>query len=56
MTDNLQLAQMIAWDLALMMLVPVTLFKNAAGYGVVPSAEFEGDAETIVTEYDPFDR
>ena len=32
-----------------------TLFKADAAYGIVPSAEFDGDPETVVREYDPWD-
>lgn len=56
MTDNLALAQSIAWNLALTLMVSVTLFRTDGGYGVLPTAEFDGAADTILTEYDPFDR
>lgn len=55
MTDNLSLAQAIAWDLAKTLMVSITLFRCAAGYGVVPTAEFDGLPDMIVTEFDPFD-
>lgn len=55
MTDNLSLAQSIAWNLASTLLVSVTLFRAGTGYSVVPSAEFDGAAEAILTEYDPFE-
>lgn len=35
-------------------MVCITLFKAADGYGVLPSAEFEGSSDSIVREYDPF--
>lgn len=53
MTDNLVLAQQIAWDLARTLLVSVTLFRCAERFSVIPTAEF--DADQIITEYDPFD-
>ena len=56
MTDNLALAQQIAWDLARTLMVSITLFPCAGGYGVLPSAEFDGAAELVITEFDPFDR
>lgn len=56
MTDNLPLAQRAAWDLAKTLLVPITLFRGPGGYGVLPSDEFDGPAEAVLTEYDPFDR
>lgn len=55
MTDNLVLAQQIAWDLARTLLVSVTLFRCAERFSVIPTAEFDGDADQIITEYDPFD-
>jgi hypothetical protein len=54
MSDNLNLAQQFAWDLATTLMACITLFKGEGGYGVVPSAEFDGDPDTIVREYDPF--
>jgi hypothetical protein len=56
MTDNLALAQQIAWDLARTLLVPVTLFRCAGRFSVIPTAEFDGEPDQILTEYDPFDR
>jgi hypothetical protein len=56
MTDNLALAQAIAWNLAQTLMVSITLFRCTGGYSVVPTAEFDGTADTIVTEFDPFER
>lgn len=56
MTDNLALAQQIAWNLARTLLVSVTLFRCADRFSVVPTAEYDGDPGHILTEYDPFDR
>ena len=47
-------AQKFAWSLATSLKVCITLFKTTNGYGVLPSAEFDGDVETVVREYDPF--
>jgi hypothetical protein len=55
MIDNLNLAQSIAWNLALTLMVSVTLFRTDGGYGVLPTAEFDGLADTILTEYDPWE-
>ena len=35
-------------------MVCVTLFRAGAAYGVMPSAEYDGDASQILHEYDPF--
>ena len=53
---SLSLAQKNAWNLAKTLMVCVTLFKSGSGYGVMPSAEFDGAAETVIHEYDPFER
>ena len=55
MTDNLPLAQAIAWNLALTLMVSVTLFRTEAGYSVLPTSEFDGTADMILTEFDPFE-
>ena len=53
---SLSLAQRSAWSLAKTLMVCVTLFKGEAGYGVMPSSEFDGDSTQIVHEYDPWER
>ena len=53
---SLSLAQRSAWSLAKTLMVCVTLFKDDAGYGVMPSSEFDGDSALIVHEYDPWER
>ena len=52
---SLSLAQRSALSLAKTLMVCVTLFKAGTGYGVMPSSEFDGDPETIVHDYDPFE-
>ena len=39
----LSLDQKNAWSLARTLMVCITLFKAGSGYGVVRSAEFDGD-------------
>ena len=51
---SLTIAQRHAWSLARTLMVCVTLFHAGSGYAVVPTSEFDGDADSIVTEYDPF--
>lgn len=49
-------AQALAWSLATSLMACVTLFRAADGYGVLPGAEFDGDPEAVIHEYDPFSR
>ena len=51
---SLPTAQKFAWSLATTLMTCVTLFRAADGYSVLPSAEFDGDPEVIVHQYDPF--
>ena len=51
---SLSIAQKNAWSLAKSLMVCITLFKVDRGYGVVPSAEFDGDPATVLHEYDPW--
>jgi hypothetical protein len=55
MSQSLSLAQDVAWNLATTLMVCVTLFKADIGYGVLPSSEFDGDPESIIYDYDPFE-
>ena len=50
----LSLAQKNAWSLARTLMVCITLFKASSGYGVVTSAEFDGDPAAVLHEYDPW--
>lgn len=50
---SLCIAQKNAWSLARTLMVCITLFKAGSGYGVVPSAEFDGDPATVLNDYDP---
>jgi hypothetical protein len=51
---SLSLAQRSAWNLAKTLMVCVTLFKAGSAFGVMPSAEFDGDPDSVVHEYDPW--
>ena len=55
MSQNLSAAQRRAWNLATTLMVPVTLFKTGSEFGVMPSSEFDGDADAVVHDYDPFE-
>lgn len=50
----LNTAQRFAWNLAQTLMVEITLFETESGYAAIPSAEFDGDADCVVREYDPF--
>lgn len=53
MATDLTLANRYAHSLAASLMVPVTVFRSEAGYGVVTSDEFEGDPADVVREFDP---
>lgn len=52
----LNLAQKVAYNLAVTLMVTVVLFRTDAGYAVMLEAEFDGDTAQIVHLYDPYDR
>ncbi len=53
---SLSLAQRNAWSLAKSLMVCVILFRAGQTYGVMPSVEFDGDPESVIHVYDPFER
>lgn len=53
---SLPTAQKLAWNLATTLMACITLFKAGDGFGVMPTAEFDGDPATVVHEYDPYAR
>ena len=55
MSHNLTLAQKHAFTLAKTLMVPVTLFEIDGEFGVMVSSEYDGEASTIVHEYDPYE-
>jgi hypothetical protein len=55
MSHNLTIAQTNAFNLAQMLMAPVTLFQNDGQFGVMPSAEYDGDEETVIHIYDPWE-
>lgn len=54
MSQTLSAAQSRAWNLATTLMVCITLFRAGHEFGVMPSAEFDGDPLTVIFEYDPF--
>lgn len=54
MSHNLAIAQNNASNLAQMLLAQVTLFRNDGYFGVMPSAEYDGEDDTVIHVYDPW--
>src|SRR5258708_36529057 len=56
MSQPLKTAYARAWNLATTLMVCITVFKAGDGdFGVMPSAEFDGDPASILHEFDPFE-
>jgi hypothetical protein len=54
---TLSLAQSYGWNLARTMMACIVVFRiNEKAFGVAEAREFDGDPQSIVREYDPFDR
>ena len=48
-------AQAFAFSLASTLMVSIVIFQTGDGtLGVIPAPEFDGDADTIIAELDPF--
>lgn len=52
---SLNLAQKVAYNLAVTLMVTVVLFQTDRGYGVMIEAEFDGDTARIIHFYDPYE-
>ena len=50
----LPIARRHAWSLAKTLMVCITLFRSGDAFGVMPSAEYDGDPVNVLAEYDPF--
>jgi hypothetical protein len=55
MSNSLPLAQEFAWSLATSLMACVTLFQSDAGYGAMPTAEFDGAPDSVIHEYNPWE-
>ncbi len=53
MSHDLSLAQSNAFELARILMVPVTLFQVDGEYGVMPSDELDDADVIVVHEFDP---
>ena len=52
---SLATAQAFAFSLASTLMTCIVLFRTEiGGYGVLPTAEYDGEIDTIVHTYDPF--
>jgi hypothetical protein len=57
MSQALILAYARGWNLATTLMVCITLFEAGNGaFGIMLSAEYDGDASAVVHEFDPFQR
>ena len=55
MSDALAFAYARGWNLARTLMLFVTVFRTDDGeFGVMPSAEYDGDLDLVVHEFDPF--
>ena len=55
MSHDLSHAQSHAFHLARTRMVPMTLFRSAGEYGVLPSEELDDAEVDVIHEIDPFD-
>ncbi len=55
MSKTLNEAQHRAWNLSTSLMVCVVLLQVDGGYSIMPSDEFDGDVESVIREYDPFE-
>ena len=53
MVHALTVAQDLAWHLATSLMACMALARAGRSYGVMPAAEFHGDPDAILVEYDP---
>ena len=54
---SLEIAQSHAWNLARTLMTCIVVFRISDRiFGVLEAREFDGDATSIVQEYDPFSR
>jgi hypothetical protein len=55
MSQALKTAHARGWNLATTLMVCIVVFQAGNGeFGVMPTAEYDGDAASIVCEFDPF--
>ena len=55
MSQTLSNAHLRGWNLATTLMVCIVVFQAGNGeFGVMPSAEYDGDEAVIIHEFDPF--
>ncbi len=55
MSQALSIAHARGWNPAITLMVCITVFHAGNGeYGVMPSAEYDGEPATVIHEFDPF--
>ena len=55
MSQTLKIAHARGWNLATTLMVCIVVFQAGNGeFGVMPTAEYDGDSGAIVHEFDPF--
>ena len=55
MSQTLSNAHIRGWNLATTLMVCIVVFQAGNGeFGVMPSAEYDGDEAAIIHEFDPF--
>ena len=52
---SLSLAREHAFSLAITLMTCVVLFRAGDGFSAMPTAEFDGEPEAVVFEYDPYE-
>ena len=56
MSQALTNAHLRGWNLATTLMVCVVVFRvGSDSYGVVPSAEYDGDPDSVVHEHNPWE-
>ncbi len=57
MSQALSFAHARAWNLATTLMVCVIVFRaSASDYGIMPTADYDGDPSAVIHEFDPFQR
>lgn len=55
MSQSLSNANALGWSLASTLMVCIVVFQAGNGeFGVMPTAEYDGDPATVIHEFDPF--
>jgi len=57
MSQALSIAYARGWNLATTLMVCITVFRAGDGeFGIMPSAEYDGDPALAIHEFDPYAR